>query len=398
MRALSIRNKLIGAFALLALLVAALGATALTGLATIEHRVVDLGSSWLPKVRVVEEMGIYSARHGLNVYRHLAAKDDAEMHAIEVDVGDRAEHVGRLIEAYRSRVASPEDGALFDRFVAQWQAYLREVEPVIALSRRNENDAARSLMESTALPTRLAMVKTLDGLIALTESGSAAAIADAGSDLRPDTDRGAGLRRCRRPDRPDPRLRHRSRHLGRHRIGGAADDRARRRRPPGRDPASGREYRDRRHRRRGPGLQGRPDPHEAPGRRDGRGPRRRRGAAEAGDARHGRRFRGGDRRHHRHGRLGRHGIAGHSPDDAGHRDRDGEPIDNGRRRRRGGGLERRNGGRSGRGTRLLRPGDRAPGPGFGQPRARPRCGNRSTPPCSSATSAPPPRGSATWSR
>ena len=176
---LSIRNKLAGAFALLALLIAALGGIALTSLATIESRVVDLGSNWLPKVRVIEEIGIYSARHGLNVYRHLTSIEAADMANVEADIADRAANVERRIEDYRHRIASPEDRALFDQFVGQWRTYLREIEPIFALSRRNENDAARTLMERTALPTRLAMLKTLDGLITLSETGSKAAVADA---------------------------------------------------------------------------------------------------------------------------------------------------------------------------------------------------------------------------
>ena len=181
MRNVSIRKTLTGAFAVLALLVAALGGFALTGLTTVEDRVTDLGSGWLPKVRIAEELGVYSARHGINVYRHVASTDVSGMAGIEADLADRAQNVDRLTEAYRPHVASPEEGALFETFTGQWQAYLREVEPVLVLSRRNDNEAARNLMERTALPTRLAMVKTLDALIALTETGSNTAVAEARS-------------------------------------------------------------------------------------------------------------------------------------------------------------------------------------------------------------------------
>nr|WP_204262645.1 MCP four helix bundle domain-containing protein [Methylobacterium sp. BTF04] len=181
MRNLSIRTKLIGAFTLLALIITALGGVSVMGLATVNRSVVDLGQNWLPSVRTAEGLNTWTSRHGLNIYRHIASQDEAEMALIDQDIGQRTTKIKELIGTYRGLISSPEEGHLFDRFVTQWQSYLQEVEPVLVLSRRNEGEAARALMEKTALPTRLALVKTLEDLVALDGRGADVAVASATS-------------------------------------------------------------------------------------------------------------------------------------------------------------------------------------------------------------------------
>jgi methyl-accepting chemotaxis protein len=154
---LSFRTQLLAAFSVLTLVIAGLGLFGLRGIAAVNDRLVEVNTNWLPSVRAAQEMGGWASRHGLDVYRHIATTDDDAIAAVDRRLAELTTKMDAIIEIYRPLVASPEEGALFAKVTDAWASYVRLAEPVLVLSRRNDNVVARDLMEATADKGRQAL-------------------------------------------------------------------------------------------------------------------------------------------------------------------------------------------------------------------------------------------------
>ena len=171
----SIRSKLVGAFATLTMIVVGLGLYGLTATSTLNSLLVDVNSHWMPSVQAAGEMGKWSSRYTTNVFRHVLNTDDAMMAQIEADSERRAQKVEDAAKTYGALASSPEERKLFEIFQREWRLYLSETKPVLALSRRNENDKARDLLDAKAIPHQRAAFDAVEELIVLSNKGAAAA-------------------------------------------------------------------------------------------------------------------------------------------------------------------------------------------------------------------------------
>ena len=72
---LSLRARLIGAFAVTTLFLLGMGAVALTATRTINAQLVAVQSDSLPSVAKAGEISGWVARYAISIYRHLAAID-----------------------------------------------------------------------------------------------------------------------------------------------------------------------------------------------------------------------------------------------------------------------------------------------------------------------------------
>ena len=172
---LSVRTKLIAAFAALIALTMALGVFALNRVSKVRAVAVDIETSWLPSVRLLGNLSAAIADHRFNLAMHGLSKDEESMRRFEERLSQIAARIGEARRAYEPLISSPEERRLAQEFGRRFDGYAREVEAVLAASRRQAAEEAQRLLEQKAIPAFLQIRETLNTLSQLNMDGSTAA-------------------------------------------------------------------------------------------------------------------------------------------------------------------------------------------------------------------------------
>ena len=172
---MTIRSKLIAAFAAVLTLTLALGAFSLERVGAVRAVAVDIEENWMRSVHWISETAIAASDHRFNVALHVLYTDGAEKARIEGRLADWAKRVGETRGMYEPLINSPEERALYGEFARNWDTYLREVEGVLPLSRRNASAEAMAQLERNVNPAFREARTTVNRLKQLNVEGAAAA-------------------------------------------------------------------------------------------------------------------------------------------------------------------------------------------------------------------------------
>lgn len=135
---LSIRVKLIAAFAGMLTVTLALGLFSLNRIGAVHSVALDLENNWMPSVQHLGALSIAAGEHRFNVALHVIETDAEAMRHDEERVAAAAKHVAEERAIFEPLISSPEERRLYTDFVRLWDNYAREAEAALALSRRNE--------------------------------------------------------------------------------------------------------------------------------------------------------------------------------------------------------------------------------------------------------------------
>ena len=172
LRRLSIRARLIGAFATLTLLILSLGGVALTATRTLNGHLVRVQSDWLPSVRKAGEIDAWIARYAVGIYRHFGATDAEAMKLVEDELAQSVGRIEELLAEHAALVSSPEEQKLYETLTAIWQAYQAEIKPILALSRKGMSETARELVQGKPTTLQRAASASAGDLLALNARGA----------------------------------------------------------------------------------------------------------------------------------------------------------------------------------------------------------------------------------
>ncbi|MFC4174720.1 methyl-accepting chemotaxis protein [Microvirga sp. GCM10011540] len=164
LRNLSIRTKLIGAFAFLALLLAGLGGLGLRGLHQINKQTHEIADNWLVAVREIGALNNEVTKFRTLILRHVIASAD-EATAIEGQIDEGLKTIAEAERAYSKTVVQDEDRKQVEQFDALWQAYVKEAKAILALSSNGETVAARELISGKAVPLAQQIDEVLTRLV-----------------------------------------------------------------------------------------------------------------------------------------------------------------------------------------------------------------------------------------
>ncbi len=133
----SIRAKITAVVAFLLVAMTGMGLLAVWNMRAINASTVDITTNWLPSVRLLGEL-----RAGVITYRtvireHMLAETAEEKQAAEKTLATVIEGNARIRQTYESRITSPEERALYNEWVQQWERYKKGTEDVMALSRKS---------------------------------------------------------------------------------------------------------------------------------------------------------------------------------------------------------------------------------------------------------------------
>jgi methyl-accepting chemotaxis protein len=167
---LSIRTRLIGAFAIVIVLMTGIGVVALQATRTINDHLVQVQSDSLPSVAKAGEITSWMARYAISVYRHSALLDPDSKKRADTELDERGAHVAKVVGEYAALISSPEERVLYDRIKANWAAYQVEVTEILALSRRGLNEDAFERLQGKASELQRSSIDTSNELAALNSS------------------------------------------------------------------------------------------------------------------------------------------------------------------------------------------------------------------------------------
>jgi methyl-accepting chemotaxis protein len=132
----SIRAKIMTVVAFLLVAMTGMGLLAVSSMRSINANTVDIATSWLPSVRVLGELnaGVINTR---NVVReHLLGETAEEKAETEKMLAGIIERNTKTRQTYEPLITSPEERAIYNEWVSNWDNYKRRVEEVLALSRK----------------------------------------------------------------------------------------------------------------------------------------------------------------------------------------------------------------------------------------------------------------------
>ena len=178
----SIRAKITAVVAFLLITMTGMGLLAVRNMRAINANTVDIGSNWLPSVRVLGDLraGVITYR---NVIReHMLAVTLEEKLASEKTLAGVVEGNDVIRRNYEKLISVPEERAIYNQWVELWNSYKKGTEDVMALSRKEAGrlpTEAHELNTKTVNPIGLKADEILKKDIDLNNVGADKAASDA---------------------------------------------------------------------------------------------------------------------------------------------------------------------------------------------------------------------------
>ena len=145
---LSISKRLTLSFAVLAALLVAVAVTALLQMRRMDTLSTDIVGNWLPSVETVNQLRTLSNELRITETAHILNTDDKAMGAIEKSMDDTIKAFDETHATYAKLISSDEEARVHQRFEAAWKSYMATHARMIDLSRRNENEQAKKLLDT----------------------------------------------------------------------------------------------------------------------------------------------------------------------------------------------------------------------------------------------------------
>jgi methyl-accepting chemotaxis protein len=147
----SIRTKITVVVTFLLLTMSAMGVLAVKQMSDINSSTIEIAGSWLPSVRVLGEIRAATITYRAIVRSHLLATNEAGKQAQEVLLAKWLDILAAARKRYEPLINTAEERAFYAASTAAWLEYLDGVKQVLVLSRKNEDNEARTLHAKASL-------------------------------------------------------------------------------------------------------------------------------------------------------------------------------------------------------------------------------------------------------
>ncbi|KAA5604294.1 HAMP domain-containing protein [Roseospira marina] len=147
MGSLSIKQKLIGAFAVVSLVIVCFGGFSLFQMSEINHKSTVITDNWLPSVRVIGRLNTQTSDYRIAEGMHVMSLDSAAMAAADVELDRLDAAIESTVQRYESLISSDHERELFNTFKSLWSQNQSVHVRLITLSRENRNDEAAALFK-----------------------------------------------------------------------------------------------------------------------------------------------------------------------------------------------------------------------------------------------------------
>jgi methyl-accepting chemotaxis protein len=180
LRNLNIAPRAFLGFSFIALLVIVLGVFAVDRMSIIRQASVDMESTQLPSVGFLGNMTENVLRLRILSFRVLINREPAALQEAQTRIGVLIDKLRSAQASYAALPAQPEEAALYKTFIATLDSYMQAQNQMMDLSRQNQLDEMRTLINTRIKDGTDQMGEQLNKLVALNNGYAKAASAEAG--------------------------------------------------------------------------------------------------------------------------------------------------------------------------------------------------------------------------
>ena len=180
LRNLNIAPRAFLGFSFIALLVIVLGVFAVNRMSIIRQASIDMESTQLPSVSFLGNMTENVLRLRILSFRVLTNREPAALQEAQTRIGVLIDKLHSAQASYAALPAQPEEAALYKTFMATLDGYLQAQNQMMELSRQNQLDEMRTLINTRIKDGTDQMGEQLNKLVALNNGYAKAAGVEAG--------------------------------------------------------------------------------------------------------------------------------------------------------------------------------------------------------------------------
>ena len=172
---LKIGQRLGVAFGVLLSLTMALGGFAAYELKQVNQTSTDMEVNWMPSVRVVSALNIALGDFRIAEQQHVIAGEASAKATAERNLAEVAKELQTESAVYDKLISDADERQRWQAFQSAWAAYLAQHAKVLELSRADQTEQAKAVLEGPSLAQFEAASKALDDLVELNVQGGIAA-------------------------------------------------------------------------------------------------------------------------------------------------------------------------------------------------------------------------------
>jgi len=169
---LRISRKLIASFAIVAIMVAVLGAFSINQLDKVNGASTEMATNWLPTIRTLSTIELTVSHIRSFELQHILAKDPKEYDEIENSAKQQVENLKKQQALYVTQITEPEEKALYPEVEKQIASFLTEHDKILAISRQGKDQEARALQRGEGTRAYRALLGNLDKLVEVNDKGA----------------------------------------------------------------------------------------------------------------------------------------------------------------------------------------------------------------------------------
>lgn len=176
---LSIKATLAGLFGLITLLSLGQGWAGLTSNSTIQAKVLDITTKWMPSLDIVRQMQNTFSEVRIARLNFLMSESDHDRTTARQQIEEAVARMQKLFKRYDPLVSSSEERRIFDTFQEKWTTNMGLFAKVVDLIGQNRTQEARNLFQTEVRTNFVAAGAVLNQDAELNQKGAADAAATA---------------------------------------------------------------------------------------------------------------------------------------------------------------------------------------------------------------------------
>ncbi|MEX2744541.1 HAMP domain-containing methyl-accepting chemotaxis protein [Rhizobium mongolense] len=144
----------------------------LSSVRAVNEDTTAIAKNWLPSVSVVRNMQLKLQEMKFAYANHIMSISDEAIAAAETHVTEQREELAKAIEAYSALISSPREKELLEQIGKRAADYASAAAPMLEKSRKNDNDAAKSIFYKDMEPIVQEAEKDASQLLDINVRGS----------------------------------------------------------------------------------------------------------------------------------------------------------------------------------------------------------------------------------
>jgi methyl-accepting chemotaxis protein len=169
---LKIAKKLILSFLSVIILTAFLGIFSIVELTKVNQASTEITTNWLPSIKLGYQLQASMSRFRISELQHILSTEDKDFDDAEKAMIARLDIIRKDQVKYEALISEAEEKELYPQFQQTMAKYLEENKKVMALSRANKKEEARTLFKGESNKLFRQEVEQLGALIKVNDDGS----------------------------------------------------------------------------------------------------------------------------------------------------------------------------------------------------------------------------------